>query len=340
MIINSFPKIVKDILKSLPKNDYPVLNTRLYVECWLGYALDNSLTSMRDLFKRLNNTGIDVRISTFSKANTHRNQEIFQKIYHQLNKLVQKKAHKKLHDKYAICPIDSTVITLTSKLLWVLGHHQVKLFSSLNLSTGSPEDNLINFGHNHDYTFGSSMMSNLPQDAVGVMDRGFAGLNFMQELVQKEKYFVVRIKNNWKLEFESGTGLVKIGSASDAHAYRVVNFCDLETKTEFRLVTNLPSDGEAAVTDDEIRDIYRLRWGVELLWKFLKMHLKLDRLITKNVNGIGIQIYASLIAYLILQLVSVPQEWGNKMLDKFRYLQACMCQQISYVHWMEDIMRC
>ena len=150
----------------------------------------------------------------------------------------------------------------------------------------------------------------------------------------------MRIKNNWKLEFESGTGLVKIGSASDAPAYRVVHFCDLETKTEFRLVTNLPSDGEAAVTDDEIRDIYRLRWGVELLWKFLKMHLKLDRLITKNVNGIGIQIYASLIAYLILQLVSVPQEWGNKMLDKFRYLQACMCQQISYVHWMEDIMRC
>lgn len=99
-------------------------------------------------------------------------------------------------------------------------------------------------------------------------------------------------------------------------------------------------NGDAAVTDDEIRDIYRLRWGVELLWKFLKMHLKLDKLITKNVNGIGIQIYASLIAYLILQLVSVPKQWGEKILDKFRYLQACMCQQISYVHWMEDIMKC
>jgi hypothetical protein len=23
-----------------------------------------------------------------------------------------------------------------------------------------------------------------------------------------------------------------------------------------------------------------------------------------------------------------------------RYLQACMCQQISYIHWMEDIMLC
>ena len=49
---------------------------------------------------------------------------------------------------------------------------------------------------------------------VGVMDRGFAGLNFIRELVQKDKYFVVRIKNNCKLEFEVETGLVKIGAVS------------------------------------------------------------------------------------------------------------------------------
>ncbi len=64
----------------------------------------------------------------------------------------------------------------------------------------------------------------------------------------------------------------------------MINFCDLETKVEFWLVTNLPADGEAAVTDEDIRDIYCCRWGVELLWKFLKMHLKLDKLITKNAN--------------------------------------------------------
>lgn len=85
-------------------------------------------------------------------------------------------------------------------------------------------------------------------------------------------------------------------------------------------------------------EIYRCRWGIELLWKFLKMHLKLDHLITKNVNGIAIQIHATLIAYLILQLVEIPQGWGNKLLDKLRYLQACMCQEISYIHWMESIL--
>lgn len=226
MIINSFPKIVKDILKSLPKNDYPVLNSRLFFECWLSYVLDNSLTSMRDLFTRLNNTGFDVDISTFSKASSHRSQKQFQEIYQKLDELVRQKTHKKLHDKYAICPIDSTIITLTSKLLWVLGHHQVKLFSSLNLATGSLEDNFINFGYGHDYKFGSKMISNLPTDAVGVMDRGFAGLKFIQELVQENKYFVLRIKNNWKLEFQESTGLTKVGSSDDAQAYRVVNFCE------------------------------------------------------------------------------------------------------------------
>ncbi len=114
--------------------------------------------------------------------------------------------------------------------------------------------------------------------------------------MQKNKYFVLRIKNNWKLEFSQPTGLIKIGTSDDTQAYRVINFCDLDTKTEFRLVTNLPASGDAAVSDDEIRDISRLRWGIELLWKFLKMHLKLDKLITKNVNGITIQIYISLIA--------------------------------------------
>jgi putative transposase len=45
-------------------------------------------------------------------------------------------------------------------------YHQVKLFSSLNLATGTPEDNFINFGSDHDYKFGATMMSGLPPNAV------------------------------------------------------------------------------------------------------------------------------------------------------------------------------
>jgi putative transposase len=52
----------------------------------------------------------------------------------------------------------------------------------------------------------------------------------------------------------------------------MVNFCDVETKTEFRLVTNLSDDGDAAVSDEKIRVIYRLRWGRELFSKLVVLH--------------------------------------------------------------------
>ena len=62
----------------------------------------------------------------------------------------------------------------------------------------------------------------------------------------------------------------------------------------------------ATPTNEEVSEIYRNRWQIEILWKFLKMPLKLDRLITKNINGVTIQIYMVLIAYLILQLMEIP----------------------------------
>jgi hypothetical protein len=49
------------------------------------------------------------------------------------------------------------------------------------------------------------------------------------------------------------------------------------------------------------------------------MHLKLNKLITKSVNGIAIQIYANLIAYLILKIVDILNEWAIKLIDKLRY---------------------
>lgn len=170
------------------------------------------------------------------------------------------------------------------------------------------------------------------------MDRGFAGLKFLQNAANSNKYFVLRIGNKYKLEFTQESELVLIGTGKKKEFYRVVQFWDLETKTEYRLVTNLPKLGEAAISDEEVMEIYRCRWGIELLWKFLKMHLKLDHLITKNTNGIARQIDATLIAYLILQLGEIPQLWGNKLLDKLRYLQASTCQEISYIHWMESIL--
>lgn len=315
-MVASFTNLVKPILKSLSPHDYPVLNSRLFFEIWLNFIFDSSLTSMRDLFYRLNHTGIQVDISTFSKACKSREDHKFYRIYNQL--LHQLKKKNKV-EALTLLPIDSTVITLTSKLFWKQNYRQVKLLNGININQGNPTECLINFGQEHDAKFLDYIPTLIGSNEVGVMDRGFASWSFIEEMSRTQTRFVVRIKNNMKTEFEH-------------QRYRVVWFCDLEDQTEYRLATNLRE-----MSNEEISEIYRKRWEIEVLWKFLKMHLKLDKLITKNVNGVTLQILMVLIAYLILQLMEVSQFSGQTLLDKFRYLQVELSRRCSIIHWSYDL---
>jgi IS4 transposase len=326
---------MKDILKPLPKNDYPALDTFKFLSCWIGFALDKSIVSMRDLCNRMVLQGINVNLSTFSKASKIRETSPFEKIITELNKRLVKK--KGTENARALFPIDSTIISLTSKLLWSEGWHQVKLFCGLNNITAEVGGIIIHFGQGHDSKEGEKTIEAIPVNGVGVMDRGFASNQRIKALLEiTDKHFVLRVKNNINLEMLDNDKCI-LGKNKRQIEVRVVAFCDLESKTEFRLATDLPVEGKNAVSNEEVGEIYIQRWQIELLWKFLKMHLKLDNLITKNENGIRIQIYSCIIAYLTLQLIDIEEEFGKSLLDKLRYLQSFMCQQTSYVHWFRRI---
>jgi hypothetical protein len=75
----------------------------------------------------------------------------------------------------------------------------------------------------------------------------------------------------------------------------------------------------------------------ELFWKFLKMHIKLDRLIMKISRELRFRFMLDLITYLLLQLATTPKEFGDKLLDKLRYLQAFMCENIWLCSLVEEV---
>ena len=101
-----------------------------------------------------------------------------------------------------LIPIDSTVITLTSKLFWEQDYHQVKLMNRVNLTQGNPTECLIHFGQVHDARFADMVNSMIPENGVGVVDRGFASWELFDQLGQTQTRFVVRIKNNMKTEMD------------------------------------------------------------------------------------------------------------------------------------------
>jgi putative transposase len=88
-MLSNFPKIINQFLGELPKNDYPVLDTFKFVSCWLSFVMDQSQSSMRDLFKRLNVRGIDMDISTFSKTSKNRDPTVFHNFSQQVTKRLE-----------------------------------------------------------------------------------------------------------------------------------------------------------------------------------------------------------------------------------------------------------
>jgi putative transposase len=331
-MLSNLPSLVKKVLGHLPDNDYPKLTTRLFVSIWLNYVLDPGIESMRGLFQQLNLQGIEIDISTFSKASNHRDPKILEKIFEKLNRELNRKNPDKA---LGFFPVDSTIVTLTSKLLWTLGIHQLKLFAGLDSLTSEVGGVHLHFGNGHDSKYGEETLEATPANRVLMMDRGFCKLERIEKLLgEEERYFLMRLNLNTTLESREN-GIYQIGKQGELLA-RVIIFQEEKGK-EYRLVTNLPSSGENGFTDEEVKELYRQRWKIELLWKFLKMHLKLDRIITKNTNGITLQVYASLIAYLFLQLLEVASFVGRKTLDKLRCLLSFMKSEKSFVHWFDKL---
>ncbi len=97
---------------------------------------------------------------------------------------------------------------------------------------------MIHFGQGHDRKYGEKTIQQIPENRIGIMERGLASIERINRLPQSNNhYLVMRIKNNLKLKMlESGECL--IGSEQHQVKARIINFCNLESKSEYCLVTN------------------------------------------------------------------------------------------------------
>ena len=65
---------------------------------------------------------------------------------------------------------------------------------------------------------------------------------------------------------------------------------------------------------EEIAELYRKRWQIELFFKWIKQNLKLKRFLGRSRNAVSLQIYAAIICYLLLWLYRSEQgATGNSM---------------------------
>jgi IS4 transposase len=150
--------------------------------------------------------------------------------------------------------------------------------------------------------------------ATYVFDMGYYDFGWWAQLDQSGCRIVTRLKSHTRLQvveartLPPGSALLfdRVGYLSQRLSYSRSNpFCDpvreigvvLETGKILRVMTN---DLDAPA--QEIADLYRRRWEIELFFRFIKQTLKIRHFLGRSENAVRIQVAVALIAYLLIRL--------------------------------------
>lgn len=122
--------------------------------------------------------------------------------------------------------------------------------------------------------------------------------------------------------------MVYIGSTQNRceNVFRLLEVVDTKGNI-LRLITN-----RFDVAPDEISDIYRSRWAIELFFKWLKRHVEIKQFYGMSETALQNQVYIALIAYCLHVLIQLSTKSRKSLLRISRWLKAALWKP-SYI-WL------
>jgi len=294
--------------------------TMVFCQFSQSNSLNDVCNGMRLATGNLNHLGVKkaMKKSSLSYCNQHRNWELFRDMYYSLYDQLAGSISKsrKLLPKRSIYLLDSTTIDLSLKLYdWALFRQKkgaIKLHTVLDFDGCMPVFVSLSDGKKHDIKAAKEI--EFPKDSVVVGDRGYVDFSWMYELDQAGVFFVVRGKENIKMDMIKGR--IKLGAdLSDSiqgdwevelqkdttydkypKKLRMVQVWDEVNNVQLELLTN-----NFSWTAETIAELYKRRWYIESFFKELKTHLKIKSFIGTSLNAVLIQIWTALITMLLLK---------------------------------------
>ena len=215
----------------------------------------------------------------------------------------------------SVYALDSTTIDLCLSLFdWAPFRSTkaaLKLHTLLDLRGSIPTFLYISDGKLHDV----NVLDILPIEAGAfyVMDRGYLDFTRLYAMHQVGAFFVTRAKQGmdarrvYSSVTQRSTGVicdqrVMLSGFYSAKAYpehlRRVRFKDPESGKTLVFLTNntlLPALTIAA--------LYKSRWQVELFFKWIKQHLRIQRFLGTSENAVKTQIWCAVATYVLIAIV-------------------------------------
>ena len=304
------------------------------------FAVIKRLDSLREItaatypeIRKFNHLGMTSlpRRSTLSDANARRPDIVFEAVYRDLYKTYKDElsadSRKRQVPKWLnrLQIMDSTTISLFSNLIFKgVGRHPktgkkkggIKVHTIIHANEEVPSDIQFTSAASHD----SFMLkpSHYGKGDILAVDRAYIDYEKFEEMSQNGVIYVTKMKKNLRYGIEDEAfvmntdGLMKykiqnvtfekhVKDGDDIiHRARIVTYVDIK-KSKAKLVSLLTND--MSMEAEEIVEIYRKRWEIELIFKQLKQNFPLKYFYGESSNAIKIQIWVTLIANLLLMVI-------------------------------------
>ena len=96
---------------------------------------------------------------------------------------------------------------------------------------------------------------------------------------------------------------------------RRVTYFDEDQKREITFITNAME-----ISSLEVALLYKNRWSVELFFKWLKQHLKIQKFWGDSENAVRIQIYSAITAYCLVAIVQHKMKLNRSVYEVLQVL--------------------
>lgn len=258
-------------------------------------------------------------LSTISRANQFRDYRIYRDFTDYLIKIARK-LYADDNDfsvelKNSVYALDSTIIDLClSTFKWAyfeLKKSAVKVHMQLDLKGNIPSFFLITKAKVHDVNFLDNI--SFEKDAIYIMDRGYVDFERLHTIHTEGAFFVVRSKGSLSFHriyshtINKDTGLRCDQTIRLKHFYsrkrfphklRRVKYYDEESGTSYVYLTN-----NFDIPAQIVADLYKHRWQIELFFKWIKQHLKIQVFWGYSFNAVKTQICIAISSFLIVAIM-------------------------------------
>jgi len=272
--------------------------------------------------------------STLADANRQRSAEVFCRLFEML--LAQAHPGLRRASREAIRLIDATSTGLTAQSQGWAGYAAhgcgAKLHVVFDPDAALPVHFMVTPARVNDITPAKTMP--IEAGATYVFDLGYYDFSWWAALDERGCRFVTRLKSHTRpavlkeRRVEAGGPIIadRIIRLAGRLAGSRRNPLDkplrevhvrIDTGKILRLVSN---DLEAPA--QEIGRLYKMRWQIELFFRWIKQTLKIRRFLGTSENAVRAQIAVALIAYLLLRMAHAAQQSITSILTFTRLVRA------------------